>query len=191
MELTPPDTIKKCAVKGTRLRTPQLMGRAVRQPRRTFLTGLSVVVGSVSCTGPTVPSDAEPVPHVVLADEIRSGVHERARMVIRDEASFEEFWNELTAPTRPHGSVPLPEIDFSRQTVIAAAMGTRGSSGFSIAIDGVYRKSSKLYVAVHEHEPLHCTVLTVGTNPVVAIAVEFNAGEVVFVEEHTVHECTG
>ncbi len=183
--------IKRSETGSWQLVTPQLIGGAVRQPRRTFLTGLSVVAGSVSCTGPTVPSDAEPVPYVLLADEISSGVYERARMVIRDEASYEEFWNELTAPTRPHGSAPLPEINFSRQTVIAAAMGTRGSSGFSIAIDGVYRKSSKLYVAVHEHEMVHCVVLTVVTNPVIAIAVEFNAGEVVFVEEHTVHECTG
>jgi hypothetical protein len=129
---------------------------------------------------------------VVLADETGSGVYERARMVIRDEVSFEEFWNELTAPTRPHGSVPRPEIDFSQQTVIVAALGSRGSTGFWIAIDGVYRKSSKLYVVTHEHLlGSHCEASAMVTNPVIAIAVDLIAGEAVFVEEQTVHECSG
>jgi hypothetical protein len=172
---------------GRRLVTPQLMRRAVSQHGRLFVTGLSIVLGSVSCGGPTVPSDADVVPYVVLADQTITGVGERVRMVIRDTMSLGQFWNALNE----YGEFsPLPEIDFSQQTVVVAAMGSRGALGFAVAVDGVYRQATKLYVVVHEHRPgSNCTVVAVVTAPAIAIAVEFIAGEVVFVEEHTVHEC--
>ncbi len=179
--------IKRSIPVSWRVVTPQLMGRAVSQHGRLFVTALSIVLSSVSCAGPTVPSDADVVPYVVLADQTITGVGERARMVIRDTRSLRQFWNALNE----YGEFnPLPEIDFTQQTVIVAALGSRGSSGFAVAVDGVYRKATKLYVVVHEHRPgSNCTVLTVVTAPTIAITVDFNAGEVVFVEEHTVHEC--
>jgi len=59
------------------------------------------------------------------------------RLVIRNRDEFSEFWKGLVAKIPPGQWTPsLPEIDFSKEMIIVAAMGERPSSGYSIMIDG-------------------------------------------------------
>ena len=60
------------------------------------------------------------------------------RLVIRNRDEFSDFWKGLTAKVPPGQWAPsLPEIDFSKEMIVVAAMGERPSSGYSIMIDGV------------------------------------------------------
>ena len=59
------------------------------------------------------------------------------RLVIRNRDEFSELWKRLLAPIPPGRWVPsMPEVDFSKEMVIVAAMGVKPSSGYGIIIDG-------------------------------------------------------
>ena len=59
------------------------------------------------------------------------------RLVITNRDEFSDFWKRLTSRVPPGGWVPpLPEIDFSKEMIVVAAMGARPTSGYWTIIDG-------------------------------------------------------
>src|SRR5712671_3246759 len=60
-----------------------------------------------------------------------SGITDPLRMVIRDRDAWREMWKRVH-----HGQFPelpsLPEIDFSREMIVVAALGGRPTSGYGI-----------------------------------------------------------
>ncbi len=97
------------------------------------------------------------------------GIWEPLRLVIRDRAQLNDFWRRLhTDPT--HGPMsaipPVPEIDFSREMVVVAAMGQRGSSAYGIIIDGACEVADHLEVFVRSINGRRCTALAIMTAPV-------------------------
>jgi hypothetical protein len=63
---------------------------------------------------------------------LKGGISQRARLVIRDRAEFNELWNKIMSNTSD--KPPLPEVDFSREMLIVAAMGQQPSA-YEIIID--------------------------------------------------------
>lgn len=59
------------------------------------------------------------------------------RLVIRNRDEFSELWKRFLAPVPPGQWVPpMPEVDFSKEMVVIAAMGEKPSSGYAIMVDG-------------------------------------------------------
>ena len=59
------------------------------------------------------------------------------RLVIKSRNEFGDFWKRLTEGIPPGQWAPaLPEIDFSKEMIIVAAMGVRPSPGYAVIIDG-------------------------------------------------------
>jgi hypothetical protein len=52
--------------------------------------------------------------------------------------------------------MPLPEIDFSKEMIVVAAMGLRPSSGYAILIDGACEVDGKVEVFVSSVEQVSC-----------------------------------
>src|SRR5258705_7723151 len=52
---------------------------------------------------------------------LNGGISQRARLVIRDRDEFNELWNQIMRPAS--NKPPRPEVDFSREMIIVAAMG--------------------------------------------------------------------
>lgn len=75
------------------------------------------------------------------------------RLVIRNRDEFNDFWKRLLAPVPSGQWVPsIPEIDFSKDMIVVAAMGERPSSGYSIIIDGACEVDGKVEVFVSSLE---------------------------------------
>ena len=75
------------------------------------------------------------------------------RLVIKSRDEFSDFWKRLTSGVPPGGWVPaLPEIDFSKEMIVVAAMGTRPSSGYFIIIDGACEVDGQVEVFVSSKE---------------------------------------
>ena len=71
------------------------------------------------------------------------------RLVIKSRDEFGDFWKRLTAQVRPGRWVPpLPEIDFSKEMIVVAAMGHRWSTGYAIIIDGACEVDGQIEVFV-------------------------------------------
>ena len=76
---------------------------------------------------------------------LRGGISQRARLVIRDRAEFNELWNKIMSTTSD--KPPLPEVDFSREMLIVAAMGQQPSP-YEIIIESACEVDNQLEVLV-------------------------------------------
>jgi hypothetical protein len=106
------------------------------------------------------------------------------RLVIKSRDEFTDFWKRLTAPIPPGNWVPSPpDIDFSKEMIVVAAMGQRPSSGYWTIIDGACEVDGQVEVFVSNVEDVSCTgVLTVLTYPADAVRLPRSDLHVVFRE---------
>jgi len=90
------------------------------------------------------------------------------RLVIKNRDEFSGFWRRLYSWV-PAGSEvpPLPEIDFSKETIVVAAMGTRPTSGYWTIIDGACEVDGQVEVFVSNVEAVTCTWQAAGTYPAI------------------------
>jgi hypothetical protein len=95
----------------------------------------------------------------------RTGIGESRRLVIRDANTWAEFWSELGVGDRP-------DVDFSKNVVVAVAAGQRPTGGYEIAVDRVRQANGELTVEVVETAPgPNCTTTASLTQPVDVVVV--------------------
>jgi hypothetical protein len=114
----------------------------------------------------------------------RTGISEARRLVIRDANAWAEFWSELGVGDRP-------EVDFSRDLVVAVAAGQRPTGGHEIAVDRVSQHNGELTIAVVETTPgPNCMTTSSLTQPVdVVVVPRVNARSWSFLEHQEVRGC--
>jgi hypothetical protein len=114
----------------------------------------------------------------------RTGIDEARRLVIRDVNAWAEFWSELGVGDRP-------EVDFSRDLVIAVAAGQRPTGGHEIAVQEVSQSNGALTISVVETTPgPNCMTTSSLTQPVDVVVVSgVNARSWSFVEQKQVRGC--
>ncbi len=96
---------------------------------------------------------------------ISSNIRGARRLVIRDQATWSQFWSELGAGVRP-------DVDFGRDLVIAVASGERASGGHDIAVQRVGRTGGELRIEVLETSPgPNCMNTAALTQPVDVVVV--------------------
>ena len=76
------------------------------------------------------------------------------RRVIKSREEFSDFWKGLTMPGQ--SLPPLPEIDFSKEMIIAAVMGQRPTSGYLTVIDGACEVDGQVEVFISSVEDPSC-----------------------------------
>jgi hypothetical protein len=114
----------------------------------------------------------------------RSGIGESRRLVIRDANAWAEFWSELGVGERP-------EVDFSRDLVVAVAAGQRPTGGHEIAVEQVAQNNGALTISVVETTPgPNCMTTSALTQPAdVVVIPNVNAKSWSFVERQEVRGC--
>lgn len=81
------------------------------------------------------PPEPRAVPLRTLDEGSHSGIREAGRLVITDEAKWSAFWDEhrgyvLGGPDA--APAQAPEVDFSKERVVAAMLGERGNACHAI-----------------------------------------------------------
>jgi hypothetical protein len=100
-----------------------------------------------------------------LGQWTRTGIGEARRLVIRDANAWDEFWSELGVGERPN-------VDFTRDVVVAVAAGQRSTGGYEIAVDRVTQSNGELSVEVVERTPgPNCMTAASLTQPVDVVVV--------------------
>lgn len=131
---------------------------------------LAAVLLLACAAGTSGSSETIEHPFQTIAAETHSGLRERRREVIRDEASFARLWAEIHAGSTP--APALPPVDFDQHMLIAVALGTRPSGGFGIKVQSVTSRGERLEVAVTESCPAPgAMVITALTQPVEVVRV--------------------
>jgi hypothetical protein len=123
------------------------------------------------------------------------GIWDQLRLVVRDRDGWLDVWKRIHRfdPNRgPYPEPPLlPEIDFSREMVIVAAMGVRPTSGYAIIIDVAYayERNYRLEVVVRSVENRNCLAFQTMTAPIDIVRLPKTEQFVVFREIEVVPDC--
>jgi len=99
-------------------------------------------------------------------------------------AAWLDVWNRIHSRDPrlgPSPVPPLPEIDFSREIVVVAAMGSRPTAGYFISIDGAHERDNLLEVVVRSVET-RCGGFTILTAPLAIVRLPKTERSVVFRE---------
>lgn len=85
----------------------------------------------------------------------------------------------------------MPAVDFANEEILVAALGERGSSGYSIVFEGASANDKgEIDVVVRFGAPgKNCATLTVLTQPVDIARIPKTAAIVRFVERSSVTQC--
>jgi hypothetical protein len=129
----------------------------------------SVMLAACAAAGPGDSAGAEQAFETLLS-EVHSGIGEKRREVVRDEAGWARLWDEINSVVSPRP--PRPPVDFTRHMLVVVASGTRPSGGFAIKVQGVATRGARLEVAVLETCPAPGAMVTMElTQPVEVVRV--------------------
>ncbi|MEP6571468.1 MAG: protease complex subunit PrcB family protein [Gemmatimonadota bacterium] len=123
-----------------------------------------------------------PEPAQRLGYSFFSGYSAPARLVVADVNALEDAWIEINQHITMVPSIP--DVDFTQDLVVVAAMGSRSSGGFRITIDSARAAGQDVDVFVTTRSPATgCVTAAVQTSPVDVVSLARPAGAVVFVED--------
>jgi hypothetical protein len=146
-----------------------------------------------ACSSPTRPDESQSLTVTRLQSgelsfSYYSGITESRRLVVRDQAAWQQVWNDIYKFTFP--APALPAVDFTREMVIVAALGQRPTGGFSIFIDGATETANGVTINVRSVSPgAGCAVTLALTNPVDIARVSRRDGTVAFAETSATQNC--
>ena len=109
------------------------------------------------------------VPFVPVGRGSYGGVTERRYVIVRAPDEWVELWAEIKGNVIP--VPPPPEVDFSRQAVVAVFQGLQRSGGYSISVEAIIETGDRIEVEVREQEPGPRNLVTMAlTSPWEAVA---------------------
>lgn len=151
----------------------------------------TVVLAMTACSSPSSPSTplsltrfrAEPTSFLAI-----SGYDQPVTLVIHDRDTWVRTWNDIHRRLSP---VPaLPEVDFTKEMALVAAIGSRPSSGFEVVFTGATEAGDVVTIDVESRSPgPGCVTLTVVTTPVDLARIPRRNGAIVFRSTPKVVNC--
>ena len=84
------------------------------------------------------------VPFTPVDSGVLSGITRPAQLVVRDEATWKELWQEHASVSFP--APALPQIDFAREMVIAVFAGERFTMGYTVVITQIKQFNDGLQI---------------------------------------------
>jgi hypothetical protein len=155
---------------------------------RNVLVGLGLLAAGVACGS----TSGQKVPVVRLESASSSftyfsGLSAPERVVIRDQASWASMWAAMSLG----GPVPaLPDVDFTNEMLVVAALGERPTEGYSIFIDHAVAVDGSVEVTVRSVAPGQtCIVFNDFTQPVDIARLPRYEGPITFRETSEIHSC--
>ncbi|TVR74545.1 MAG: protease complex subunit PrcB family protein [Marinilabiliales bacterium] len=107
------------------------------------------------------------------------GVEQQQNIAVTDNAHWKELWT--TVQRNRHPADDLPEIDFSRQTIICVFLGTRSTGGYSVEILGASLQGDTLTVLYTTESPAPGDMVSMAiTHPCHIVSVDVTAEQVEF-----------
>ena len=145
---------------------------------------IMALIGRYEATPP-----AERAPEVAMVGyRHTSGFDTQQQFVVRDSATWATTWTRLLGSHRPRA--PLPAVDFSREMLVVASMGTRSSGGYTVGVDSVFVARDTVFFRVREQSPgSRCGTTAALTSPVGLARVEQTDRPTGFIISQVVSEC--
>ncbi|HEX8514446.1 MAG TPA: protease complex subunit PrcB family protein [Allosphingosinicella sp.] len=117
-----------------------------------------------------------------------SGLYQERTMVVRNSAEWQGQWRRITA--RQANPPPPPNVDFSREMLLVAAMGPQPSGGYEVVIDKVVDQPGDLLAFVRFVSPgRRCGAIAAVTSPVDIVRVPLSPKSVRWLIERQSPDC--
>ena len=140
-----------------------------------FLTSLLLTAGCHEGL-PTATSDSRQFQLETLVSARQSGVTTPRREVITNAGRWSAFLSEADLPGQS-----IPAVDFSREMVIVAALGTQADSCKTVAISSATGDETRVLIHVNEQRlPASCSCPPMIVTPVHAVKTARSPGAPVF-----------
>ncbi|HET7234365.1 MAG TPA: protease complex subunit PrcB family protein [Longimicrobium sp.] len=167
------------------------------------LAGIAALLAGAACSAPTgssAPIDGEKssASNVLPITRLRaepyplttnSGIFDSVRVVISDPAHWQQTWSDIWNRHSPEP--PAPQIDFTREMLVVAALGGRNSGGYGILVDSAYQRSDHVEVVLRKESPgARCATTAALTQPVDVARIPVTGQAVRFRERSLVHNCS-
>jgi hypothetical protein len=134
------------------------------------------------------PAEADTICFLTVLKYWDSRHAEAQNYVINNNAEWQNLWEEVFA--NQSDKPPLPEIDFTRRTIVAVFQGIQPSNGYEISIQEIVETENSLDVIVKAFAPgKRCVVLGIQTRPLDIVEIEKTEKEVVFHVKHKIRNC--
>ena len=155
----------------------------MRLPRLFLTTGVVVLLATATgCSHPTSPST--PLTLTRFRGDSAgflafSGYDTAQTIVIHDRDTWVRTWSDINRRTTPLPA--LPDVDFTSEMVVVAALGTRPSSGYDVVFTSASEAGEIVTVEVESRAPgAGCVTLTVITSPVDLARIPRRNGAITF-----------
>ena len=157
----------------------KFLGRSLRLLALQFCVALLITPAS---------AEQDSICSLTILKARNSGFAESQNLVINSNAEWQGVWEKVFANTNE--KPPLPEVDFSRRTLIAVFQGAQPSGGYEISIERIIETESSLEVVVKAFAPGERCVVTGGvTRPLDIIEIQKTEKAVVFRVKHRIRNC--
>src|SRR5713101_5368490 len=111
------------------------------------------------------------------------------RLPVRDSSAWRDWWRRVTA--NHVQAVPVPPVDFRREMVVLAGLGTQRSTGYDVTVVSARQVGATLQVSVHVsllgNGP--CMAGMMVTSPVDIIRIPKSGAVVTFRDESFQQDC--
>jgi hypothetical protein len=125
---------------------------------------------------------------IAITSGVGMGAKDASNFTVISQSEYNNLKTTLTGS--PDLKIDLPEVDFSKEMVIAVLQGQRNTGGYSIEVTNVIKESKKLYVIVETTDPgPSCINTQVITSPYHLVAVPKGDYQVEFRTTPKVFDC--
>ncbi|MEK6320882.1 MAG: protease complex subunit PrcB family protein [Acidobacteriota bacterium] len=133
-------------------------------------------------------AEADTICFLTVLKTSSSGHAEAQNYVINHNADWRSLWEKVVSNRSE--KPPLPEIEFTRRTIVAVFQGTQATSGYEISVQEIVETENSLEVAVKAIAPgKRCVVTGIVTRPFDIIEIEKTEKQVVFHVKNKVRNC--
>ena len=161
----------------------------LREFRIVIIAGLAI-----GCTGTiSSPPTGTRVPLTRLSStpfsfSLYSGIGQPERLVIRDDATWHTVWASIWSGVTPMPATP--NVNFTKEMVIVAALGSRSTGGYSIVVDSAMAISAGVTVWIGSSSPgARCLTTQAFTAPVDVARIQRIEEAVRFIDVPKVVQC--
>ena len=125
-----------------------------------------------------------PVPYIVLAQGAQSSVHGRTNYVVTSDAEYRLLWKMLDT------SAIAPDVDFTKEDVIAFFAGDEPTDGYSIGVTSIADTASTRMLDIAITRPgASCTVAQSVTTPYELIEIPHTTLQLEHTDTDQVNNC--
>lgn len=149
---------------------------------------LIAVISTMAFSCSSQGSEESVVPFEVIHSGANVGFEDKRQVLLTNNDDYQKLMAEVY---KNFDQLPrIPEVDFTKNDVVAVFMGTRSSGGYGISVDKIIKRSDAVTVYINETTPgKNCMSTDALTQPYQLVKVPKLDQKVKYITKEKVKDC--